>query len=280
MQLCIRAHDLSVTGTEDILARITQLGIDGVQMVCYKAYPQIPYAPGGITPGLAAQIGNDFAQAGKTIPLIGAYFNPVHSSQEKRELGFSVFANYLRVASQMGSGVVASETGSYNDEPWIYHPQNRTRQAQQAVAATFSLLCDIGQDFDVNVAMEGAAGHVCWCPEVLDKTQRMMDRPNLKVIFDLFNYLDAGNQGDYMAILDRGLDLFAGRIHAFHMKDCRFRNGKEPAQVPFGTGEMEIPAILKRIKKYDPNAVLVLEGTTGDAIPAAVEKIKSIWECI
>ncbi len=111
MQLCIRAHDLSVTGTEEILARITQGGIDGVQMVCYKAYPQIPYAPGGITPGLAAQIGSDFAQAGKTIPLIGAYFNPVHSSQEKRELGFSVFANYLRVASQMGSGVVASETG-------------------------------------------------------------------------------------------------------------------------------------------------------------------------
>lgn len=46
MKVCIRAHDLGVAGTEQILERLNSLGLDGVQMVCYKAYPDIAQAPG------------------------------------------------------------------------------------------------------------------------------------------------------------------------------------------------------------------------------------------
>ena len=41
MKLCIRAHDLGVRGTEDILGQLERLGLDGVQMVCYKVYDGI-----------------------------------------------------------------------------------------------------------------------------------------------------------------------------------------------------------------------------------------------
>lgn len=34
MKVCIRAHDLGVAGTEQILERLNSLGLDGVQMVC------------------------------------------------------------------------------------------------------------------------------------------------------------------------------------------------------------------------------------------------------
>ena len=66
MKLCIRAHDLGVKGTENILNRLAELGIDGVQMVCYKAYEDVPYAPGGITEEKAAAIGQAFADRGCT----------------------------------------------------------------------------------------------------------------------------------------------------------------------------------------------------------------------
>ena len=49
MKVCIRAHDLGVAGTEQILERLNSLGLDGVQMVCYKAYPDIAQAPGAMT---------------------------------------------------------------------------------------------------------------------------------------------------------------------------------------------------------------------------------------
>ena len=83
MKLCIRAHDLGVRGTEDILGQLERLGLDGVQMVCYKVYDGIPYEPNAITQEKAAEIGGAFSCAGKIIPLVGAYFNPVHPDREK-----------------------------------------------------------------------------------------------------------------------------------------------------------------------------------------------------
>ena len=279
MKICIRAHDLGVKGTENILQSIQSLGIDGVQMVCYKAYDDIPYLPGGITAEKAGEIGAAFHQAGAMIPLVGAYFNPVHSDAGKVSRCFDIFADYLRVCKAMGCNTVGSETGSFNDDKWTYHPRNRTEEALQTVVTTFSQLCDIARDCGSTVAMEGAAGHVCWDVATLARARKMMNR-DTKVIFDLYNYLDESNQGDYLDILDRGLDTFAGEILLFHMKDCCFASGEKPRQVPLGTGEMDMTAILKRIKSYDKNAVLTLEGTTGEYISQAVTTIKTIWESV
>ena len=278
MKICIRAHDLSGKGTENILSEISRLGIDGVQMVCYKAYDDIAYAPGAITADKAAAIGKAFADAGKCIPLVGAYFNPVHSDRAKAGRCFEVFHDYLKYTDAMGCGVVGSETGSYNDDKWTYHPQNRTEEAIQAVAATFSQLCDLGADYGAVVAMEGAAGHVCWDVAALDRAQKIMNRKNTRVIFDLYNYLEKANQGQYMHILDQGLDTFGDRILLFHMKDCCFDNEKGPVQVPYGTGQMDQETILRKIKSHNPNAILTLEGTVGSDIPFAVKTIKEIWE--
>ena len=279
MKICIRAHDLGVKGTSAILDRLDDLGIDGVQMVCYKAYDEIPYQPGAITREKAMEIGGAFADAGKMIPLVGAYFNPVHSDKEKVRRCFDIYADYLKHCQAMGCNVVGSETGSFNDDKWTYHPRNRTEEALRTVVDTFSRLCDIAQEYGSTVAMEGAAGHVCWDVDTLARARKMMGRKT-KVIFDLYNYLDETNQSEYLSILDRGLDTFAGEILLFHMKDCNFVNGGKPAQVPLGTGEMDMTAILRRIKAYDENAVLTLEGTTGDHITHAVQTIKTIWESV
>lgn len=277
MKLCIRAHDLGVKGTDAILDRLDRLGIDGVQMVCYKAYEDIPYAPGGITEQKARAIGEAFADRGAMIPLIGAYFNPVHSNREKRERCFTVFAEYLKLANRMGCPVVGSETGSFHDDKWIYHPQNRTEQAQQRVVETFSRLCDIAAEYDAVVAMEGAAGHVCWNVAALERAQKQINKPNLRVIFDLYNYLELSNQHEYLSILEEGLQTFGDRILLFHMKDCVF-TPEGPKQVPLGTGEMDMETILRKIKSHNPDAVLTLEGTVGDDIPLAVKTIREIWE--
>ena len=279
MKICIRAHDLGVKGTEQILQRIAQLGIDGVQMVCYKAYDDIAYSVGAITAEKAAAIGEAFREAGAMIPLVGAYFNPVHSDREKEARCEAIFGDYLRICRAMGCGYVGSETGSFNDDKWTYHPRNRTEEALNTVVETFSRLCDIAAENGAMVAMEGAAGHVCWNVRTLAEARNRIGKPT-KVIFDLYNYLDETNQADYLSILEEGLSTFAGEILLFHMKDCCFVQGDKPRQVPFGTGEMDLKAILKRIKAYDENAVLTLEGTTGEHILHAVTTMKTIWESV
>ena len=96
MKLCIRAHDLGVMGTEGIVSRLEELGIDGIQLVCYKAYEDIPQKPGAITAEKAAAIGEALREKGVAVPLVGAYFNPVHSDEQKRQQGFEIFSDYLR----------------------------------------------------------------------------------------------------------------------------------------------------------------------------------------
>jgi len=279
MKICIRAHDLGVKGTEEILKKIKSLGIDGVQMVCYKAYDDIPYVSGAITEEKAAAIGVSFAEEGAMIPLVGAYFNPVHSDREKAARCEAIFAEYLRRCKAMGCGYVGSETGSFNDDKWTYHPRNRTEEALNTVVETFSRLCDVAEEAGSMVAMEGAAGHVCWNVQTLARARKQIGKPT-KVIFDLYNYLDETNQENYLTILEEGLETFAGDILLFHMKDCCFVPGDKPKQVPFGTGDMDLKTVLKRIKAYDENAVLTLEGTTGEHILHAVTTIKTIWESV
>ena len=279
LKLCIRAHDLGVKGTEAILARLEALGIDGVQMVCYKAYEDVAYAPGAMNQEKAEAIGAAFQKAGKMIPLVGAYFNPVHSNIEKREKGFAVFAEYLRYCKAMGCQYVGSETGSYSDDPWVYHPNNRTPEAVEATAAVFAKLCEIAEEAGTTVAVEGAAGHVCHDPATLQKARQLMGRKT-RVIFDLYNYLDGSNQMEYLSILEEGLETFGSDILLFHMKDCKLIPGGEPKQVPLGTGDLDMEAILRRIKAHNEDAVLTLEGTTGEDIAHAVTTIHSIWERI
>ncbi len=277
MKICIRAHDLGKKGTDGILSEITHLGIDGVQMVCYKAYDDVAYAPNGISLQQAQAIGSAFADAGKMIPLVGAYFNPVHPDRQKAARCEAIFAEYLQLCNAMGCKYVGSETGSCYGDPWIYHPESRTEASLQLVVETFGRLCDVAEKSGSMVAMEGAVDHVCWNVQRLAEARRRIGKPT-KVIFDLFNYMDGENQHDYLSILEEGLETFAGEILLFHMKDCRFSDSGNPQQVPFGTGDLDLEAILSRIKKYDANAVLTLEGTTGEHIQHAVNTIKTIWE--
>ena len=279
MKLCIRAHDLGVTGMPGILRQLDRYGIDGVQLVCYKAFEDVPQKPGAISLRRAEEIGKAFADAGKCVSLVGAYFNPIHENKQKVQDGLDIFSDYLRVCKALGCDTVGSETGSCNNDEWTYHPGNRTEESLQGVVRAFSWLCEVADSCGSTVAMEGCAGHVCYDVDTLARARKMIGQKT-KVIFDLYNFMDADNQGDYLTILDKGLETFAGDIQVFHMKDCFLANGQKPIQTPFGKGGLDLHAILRRIKAYDPNPALVLEETTGDDIEHAVNTIKTIWESV
>lgn len=273
MKLMVRAHDLGVKGADKISGRLAELGLDGVQLVVYKSIDGITYTPGALTADMAAEISSKIKENGKDIALIGAYFNPVHPNTAKIENGVAVFKDYLSLASSLGCEFVGSETGSYNGDPWIYHPLNHSDEALDRVVATFTELADCAAQNGVNIAMEGAFGHVCHTPERLFEAVQRIGRENIRFIFDLYNYLDISNVDTAYDILDRGLSLLGDRILLFHIKDFTVEEGKLK-QCGVGRGILDYDRILSAIYNHNKNAILVLEGTVGDDLPFAVSYIK------
>lgn len=274
MKLFIRAHDLGVKGEDNIVKRLDELELSGVQLVAYKCLEDVAYAPGAITTERAEAVSAAFKNAGKTIPLIGAYFNPVHPSEEKVEKGIAVFKDYLSHCHELSCNVVGSETGSYNGDKWTYNPLNRTEEALRRVIDTFSELADYAKSNNACIGMEGAFGHVCWNVSTLEKAVRAIGRDNIRIIFDLYNYLDISNVNEMYDILKEGLEAFGDRIQVFHIKDCIISEDGTLKQVGVGKGIFDYSRIIPEIKKVCPDANLVFEGTTGDDIPYAVSHIR------
>lgn len=275
MKLAIRGHDLGKKGEFNLVERLDEFGFDGVQLVPYKTYADVNY-DASVSEARASEIAAELKAAGKEIFMLGAYFNPVHSVKEKVENGVATFKRYIELAGIFGCGVVGSETGSFNDDKWTYNPLNRTDEALDTVIETFGNLAEYAEKFNVDVGIEGAAGHVCWNPKRLKLAADEIGRKNVKFIFDLFNYLDETNFCDYLDILKEGLDIFGDRIHCFHVKDCRPENGK-PKRVAIGSGIFDYEKILPLIKKSNENAILIFEGSTGEEIPQGVKIIQKIW---
>ena len=277
MNIAFRTHDLGVKGLDAAIQKMHACGISAVQLVAYKFMDEIKYAPGGLTEENATRIGQTLKQNGISVGLVGAYFNPVHSDKDKVARCVEVFKEYLKYSHLLGCPVVGSETGSFNDDKWTYNPLNRTEEALNTVIKTFSELAEYAKSVGAYVGMEGAAGHVCYDVKTLKRAIDAINADNVKVIFDIYNYLDATNYQNYLEILDEGLKTFAGKILVFHIKDCVFEDGKLKQVAP-GKGMFDFNKILGKIKSYDENAILVLEGTTGENILPCIEFIKNKWE--
>ena len=274
MKLCIRAHDLGVKNEDAIIEKLDAYGLDGVQLVAYKCLGGITYTPGSVTAERAEAFRAKMSAAGKTVPLIGAYFNPVHPDAQKIDNGIAVFKDYLRLAQSFGGGIVGSETGSYNGDKWIYHPMNRTEEAYGRVERVFAELCAYAQECGVQVGMEGAFGHVCWNVQTLDRVVKRIGADNIRIIFDLYNYLDASNVGRMYDILQEGLQAFGDRICVFHIKDCSVQEDGSLKQCSVGQGIFDYARIIPEIRKVCPDALLVLEGTAGTDIAPAAEHLR------
>jgi sugar phosphate isomerase/epimerase len=278
MKIGIRGHDLvpGPTDVESLAAAMNRYGIDTLQLVCHKSVKDVSNAPGVLSYAKANEISAALRDKDIDVTLLGAYFNPVHPDAAKVESGIAVFKDTFSLARSLGGATVGSETGSFNGDSWTYHTGNRTPEALKTVTAVFAMLCEAaaGIGSGVNVGIEGAAGHVCYNAEVLRQVVKDTGCGNLRVIFDYFNFCDAVNM-DYLRILDDGLRLFP-KIHCFHMKDCKLNGPLKGTAL--GKGDMDIRRIVKMIKQYDRDAALILEGTSGEDIPRAVNLLREAWD--
>lgn len=275
MKILIRPHDIGRGTAESLGRRAKELGFDGVQLAIAKAVEGMSGDPGTLTPGTAAEIRSGFESNGVRIPILGAYFNPVHSDAAKAAAGAAKYADHLRHARGFGAEFVASETGSYNDDKWTYNPRNQTEEAFLRVKEAFAPMPKIAAESGVKMALEGAWGHCMFCPRQLRRLADEIDPGlgNFRFIVDVFNYLHVGNHARRAEIFGECMELFRGKIAAFHLKDYVL-GGSGLEIAPLGRGIMGWRDFLPRIREECPDSYLVFEGVKD--VPASLEFVRSI----
>lgn len=260
MKLCIRPHDIGKDmSADDLGEKIGALGFDGVQLAIAKAIRGNDGSPEALTPDAVREIRAGFNSHGVEIPVLGAYFNPVHSNKEKVRQGSRKFADHLKKARDFGATLVASETGSYNDDKWTYNPKNQTDEAFNEVVSVFAPLAQAAKEAGALLSAEGAWHHCIYSPEQMARFLREIDTGAVRVTVDVLNYLYIGNYEQRRSIFDKCLELFLDKIAIFHIKDFVVQDGKL-VEVGIGKGIMGWDTFLPEIKKNVPNAILVFEG--------------------
>jgi L-ribulose-5-phosphate 3-epimerase len=267
----IRAHDLvEKKSPEDLALALQQHGFSFVQLVFNKALSPFSYESEFVN-----RVACSLKEKNIQVAMLGAYFNPVHSNPQIVKDGIENFKANLRIAKAFSHPYVGSETGSYNDSPWTYNPKNQTEEGYQQSKAVFAELTHYAEEVGADITLEGAWGHVMYCPKVLKRLVDELHSPRVHVTVDLFNYLYEGNFEKRDEIFLEALHLFGSEVKIIHLKDGKIIQGKLVQLAP-GKGDFHYPLMIEAIKKECPNATLIFEGVKGDDIDSSYTFLKSL----
>lgn len=274
MKIGVRVHDFGKSTAEELAKKAKAVGFDGVQLVLNKAIEGETGLAGTLSKEKANHFYEVFHREGLDIAMLGAYFNPVHSNKELVEKNIAKFKEHLLYEADFHASYVGSETGSFNDDKWTYHPMNRTEEAFQEVKRVFGNLAAYAESCHARIALEGAYGHCMYEPKALKRLVDEIGSDSIYYTVDIYNYLSMDNYLEHTRILDECLALFEGRIVIFHLKDFVVENGSLK-QCCIGRGLMNYDDILPKIKEKCPNAYLIFEGSKPEDMEYSYHFIKT-----
>lgn len=277
MKIFVRAQDLGKKDEKTLAKEIKALGFDGLQLAINKAIEGETAWYGELSEERAKEIASAFLNEGLEIPLIGSYFNPVHSNKELVLKNIKKFKMHLEYSHFFNTLYIGSETGSYNDDKWTYNPLNRTEEAYEIVKDTFGSLAKYAKEVNSNISIEGADGHCMYCPKQLKRLLDDIDNSHVFITVDVYNYLNETNYDvNYQhKIIDECIELFGNKIKNIHLKDFTM-NEKPLLKVGLGEGIMDLDYIVTKVKNNIPNANLIFEGVPKDKMESSLKYIKSI----
>lgn len=268
LKIGIRAHDLNnapFNDANELLRELKKIDINIIQLVFKKVFKNFEFIK-------INEVSDILKENNIEVAMLGAYFNMIHSDINKKNNDIEYYKYCLDIGKIFDCHYVGSETGSYNDDKWTFNEKNHTYEAFTEVSNVIKNLQDYSKDKYSDVTIEGAYNHVIYSPLVLNE---LIKKNDLKyVIVDIFNFLNIDNYKDHTKIFDEAIKLYKDKIVIFHIKDFII-NENEFIQVGIGEGLMNYTYIIPKIKKYCPDAYLILEGVKKDKIETSIRYLRS-----
>lgn len=211
-----RLHDYGKGTPDELFARVSADGFAAVQLAYKKCVPTVKsYAD--ITEALV----NDTIAAEKAhniqVAVLGTYVE-LAINDARRLQNVADFKSQLAVCKALGAGCIGTETTKMCDQP-----TGTTREeAQELLCRSLAEILPVAEELGVTVGVEPVTYHSMNSAAATRHILDTMRSPNLKVIFDLSNLVDADNVNAQDRIWNDIGELVGDKIVAVHFKGQAF----------------------------------------------------------
>ncbi|MBO5351713.1 MAG: sugar phosphate isomerase/epimerase [Lachnospiraceae bacterium] len=278
LRLGVRGHDMPAAPFDELVKSISDAGFCCTQLALAKAVRDFNVGTEAMTSGMADYMKRVFEKNQVEVAVLGCYRNLADPDTEKLKKTMDVYMHHIRFASFLECGMVGTETGAVNTE-YKYTPENHTDKALHIFIENLKRIVEYAEKMGVCIGIEPVYKHIM-CD--VERTRKVLDAvasPNLRVILDPINLLNAENEKQHEKIVEGAFELLGQEIDAIHIKDYVMKDGEivyEPLTV--GEGCFNIPHLLGILKKKKPFIHVLLEASTPQNVQASCEYIRRCYE--
>ena len=211
-----RLHDYGKGSPDELFGRVAAHGFAAVQLAYKKCVPSVrSYAD--VTDALVAETVAAEKAHSIQVAVLGTYVE-LAINDESRLKNAADFKSQLAVCKALGAGCIGTETTSMEKQP-----TGTTREeAQELLCRSLADILPAAEALGVTVAVEPVTYHSMNSAAATRHILDTMRSPNLKVIFDMSNLVDAGNVGAQDRIWNDVGELLGDQIVAVHFKGQAF----------------------------------------------------------
>lgn len=211
-----RLHDYGKGSPDELFGRVATDGFTAVQLAYKKCVPSVrSYAD--VTDALVAETVAAEKAHSIQVAVLGTYVE-LAINDERRLKNAADFKSQLAVCKALGAGCIGTETTSMEKQP-----AGTTREeAQELLCRSLADILPAAEALGVTVAVEPVTYHSMNSAAATRHILDTMRSPNLKVIFDMSNLVDAGNVGAQDRIWNDVGELLGDQIVAVHFKGQAF----------------------------------------------------------
>ena len=251
-------------------------------------FKDIDLSRGNITTEKAHQVRDAFRDANIPIVSISAYTNLLAKDPEKKKANIEYVKEILAHARDFGTPYVISETGTHNDDDWMFDPWNKTEEAYQQFKEVAIDLAKYAYDHDAVFLIENYVNNVIGSVDQVARLLTEVNHPGIGLLCDPTNYFDDSNIDNGVDdTINKIFDVLDDKIKVAHAKDIKravdtgvkMGGGSAEHNSFRGAGAVELPGAglgvlnyelyLTRLKKNHPNIPIIIEHIDEEDIPRA-----------
>lgn len=237
----------------------------------------------------AKKIRETFRDHNLTICCISGYSNLVNPDLDKRKVILERLKATIRIARDLGSPYVISETGTFaTDSDWVHHPKNKTEEGYEICRDIIAELAQEAYDHGAVFLVETYVNNVIGSVEETLRLFADIPSPGLGLLMDPTNYFEDHNIDDMDNELNRVFNALEHTIHIAHAKDVVRAQDESEKHADIdaaeshtfrGVGKVELPApglgslnydlYLKRLSRLHSNIPIIIEHLDEPDVPRA-----------